>query len=106
MSRLLIRSGVTPSELSSVLEDKDLSWVAAIHAGPFRAAKAIWDLREPAYWANLKTFGIKGLREQESLKLVLTTLRKSWRKSRAEAKAAVNDNNTQSPQGECIQSES
>lgn len=100
MEPLVLMSGVKPNEFDAVLKDlakssddevEDLrNWMVRTLQGPHADALAVYQLREPQYWVNLKMLAGKSLREQDSLKAALSHLRKSWRRRSGKAKAAVN----------------
>lgn len=116
MGLLVLKSGVRASEYESIVEpingritDEQIglihAWLTGIYRGPFAAALAVWQLREPQYWANLRMLGVKHLREQDALKSSLIHLRNSWRGSRGTTKTevAVDVNSSSVPDGECDQ---
>lgn len=100
----LVMPGINTLPLDELLTFN--AWLTGISNGLYANALAIWSLREPQYWANLKMMGEYKLREQVSLKAALEPLRKSWRrKSGSQKKTSVHVNNPKPPQGECGQPE-
>ena len=82
------------------------AWLTGIKNGLYRDALAVWQLREPEYWANLKMMGEHKLREQLALKAALEPLRKSWRrKNGKQKKTSVHVDNSEPAQGKCGQPE-
>src|SRR4051812_10071851 len=88
MEKLTLEAGVAKKKYDSVIVDLEeftdaelealALWLTMVQKDQYKSVKEIKGLLKDEYWERYKSFGVKGLREQDLLKEAQKELKKIW----------------------------